>query len=172
MPHASRPAEKLTVRELEVLKLIASGLSTKEIASELKITFKTAACHRMRMMDKLALHRVADLTRYAIRHGYVDLGGNGGPGERQAELFERIKATEAKYRKAIEDYGAFIQDRPALGLNNPDGVTGTRRLRQAEEAAHEEYHAALIALKNFLLREGNPETIQRIPQPELKKWGP
>jgi len=173
MPHANGPAEKLTLRELEVLKLIASGLSTKEIASSLKITFKTAACHRMRMMDKLAIHRVADLTRYAIRHGYVDLGGNGNSGDRQSELFERIKATEATYRKAMDDYGAFIKDRPMLGLNNPDGVTGARRLRQAEEGAHEEYHAALIALKNFLLGEGNkPEAIQRTPAPEFKKWGP
>ena len=39
-----------------------------------------------------------------------------------------------------------------IGLTNPDGATGARRLRLAEEMAHQEYHAALVSLKNFLFR--------------------
>jgi DNA-binding CsgD family transcriptional regulator len=155
MPLAMGGGEKLTLREVEVLKLIANGLTTKRIARSLDITFKTAACHRLRIMEKLDVHGVADLTRYAIRHGYVDLGGNGRASERQKDLFEHVRAAELRYRKAMEEYGAFIKNREDLGLTNPDGITGARRLRHAEEMAHQEYHAALIALKNFLFREIN-----------------
>jgi len=145
--------EELTPREIEVLKLLATGLSTKQLSRSLGISFKTAACHRSRIMAKLGIHGIANLTRYAIQSGYVDLGGADGQGDQtQAKLFERIKITEAKYRQATEDYGAFIRERDSIGLANPDSSTGARRLRQAEELAHQEYHAALVALKDFLLR--------------------
>jgi DNA-binding CsgD family transcriptional regulator len=145
-------AEKLTPREIEVLKLVANGLSTKEIARSLGITFKTAACHRSRITDKLDIHGVASLTKYAIRCGYVELDGNRGLGDIQPELFERVRTAETKYRRAMEEYGAFLKERESLGLNNPDGSAGLRRLRQTEELAHQEYHAALVALKNLLFR--------------------
>jgi DNA-binding CsgD family transcriptional regulator len=63
--------ELLTVRELEVLQSIASGYSTKETAHRLGMSFKTAACHRYRLMEKLAIHDTASLVRYAIREGLV-----------------------------------------------------------------------------------------------------
>jgi DNA-binding CsgD family transcriptional regulator len=152
MASAIGPVEKLTPRELEVLKLIASGLSTKEIASSLGMAFKTAVCHRSRIMAKLDIHDVANLTRYAIRNGYVDLGPpSESPRGIPAELFERVRTTEAKYHRAIDNYGAFLREREAIGLSSPDGSTGARRLRQAEEFAHHEYHAALVALKDFLV---------------------
>src|SRR5690242_3362370 len=91
MVSATGPEESLTSREVEVLKLIANGLSTKEIAHSLGIAFKTAACHRSRIMAKLDIHNVANLTRYAIRSGYVGIGtASGGPNGIQLELFERI----------------------------------------------------------------------------------
>jgi DNA-binding CsgD family transcriptional regulator len=150
---ANVECEKLTPREVAVLKLIASGFSTKQIARSLEITFKTAACHRSRIVAKLGIHGVANLTRYAIRNGYVDAGDPRAIRERQQEVFENIKVAETKYRQAMEQYGTFIKDRDSIGLPNPDGSTGARRLRQAEEMAHQEYHRALIALKNFLLHE-------------------
>jgi DNA-binding NarL/FixJ family response regulator len=61
----------LTTRELEVLKCIAEGHATKKVASMLGITFKTAACHRYRVMDKLDLHTTTSLVHYAIRTGLV-----------------------------------------------------------------------------------------------------
>jgi DNA-binding NarL/FixJ family response regulator len=64
-------AETLTRREMEVLKYIAAGYSTKQVAGLLGITFKTAACHRYRVMDKLGIHETASLVRYAIRHGMI-----------------------------------------------------------------------------------------------------
>jgi DNA-binding CsgD family transcriptional regulator len=59
----------LAARELEVLKCIAEGHATKEVASMLGIAFKTAACHRYRGMDNLGIHSTASLVRYAIRTG-------------------------------------------------------------------------------------------------------
>ena len=61
----------LTAREREVLQLVAEGKTTKEIASILGISFKTAESHRTRIMEKLNIHETAGLVRYAVRHGLV-----------------------------------------------------------------------------------------------------
>ena len=63
--------ERLTPREIQVLRLIAEGLSTKEIAHRLKITFKTAVSHRTHLLQKLGIHESATLVRLAIRAGLV-----------------------------------------------------------------------------------------------------
>ncbi len=63
--------ESLTRREREVLKCIAEGNSTKQVAGMLGITFKTASCHRGRIMDKLGVHNLAGLVRYAIRERMI-----------------------------------------------------------------------------------------------------
>jgi DNA-binding NarL/FixJ family response regulator len=65
------PANELTTRQREVLQLIAEGLSTKEIASELGISLKTAQTHRANVMDRVGVHKVSNLVRYAIREGIV-----------------------------------------------------------------------------------------------------
>ncbi len=62
---------RLTLRELEVLKCIASGRSNKKIAGELHISVKTVETHRTRIMRKLNLHGTADLVRYAMMHGMI-----------------------------------------------------------------------------------------------------
>ncbi len=68
------PAEAdLTPREREVLQLIAEGKSTKQTASGLGVSVKTIETHRHNIMEKLAIHNVAELTRYAIRQGITDL---------------------------------------------------------------------------------------------------
>jgi DNA-binding NarL/FixJ family response regulator len=64
--------ELLTPRELEVLKLIAEGHSSKEIATMLVISIKTVDQHRTNMLDKLRMHDRVDLTRYAIRRGLIE----------------------------------------------------------------------------------------------------
>lgn len=61
----------LSPREREVLKLIASGLSSKAIARALDISPKTVETHRSRLMTKLDLHSVADLVRYAVETGFL-----------------------------------------------------------------------------------------------------
>jgi DNA-binding NarL/FixJ family response regulator len=64
--------EILTEREREVLRLIAQGLSSKEIAARLRISTRTVESHRARLMRKLEVHSVALLTQLAIRQGLVE----------------------------------------------------------------------------------------------------
>ena len=63
----------LTVRELEVLQLLAEGKSTKQIALSLSISVKTIESHRNRVMQKINVSNIADLTKYAIREGIISL---------------------------------------------------------------------------------------------------
>ena len=63
--------DPISSREREVLQLIAEGKSTKDIASLLGISVKTADSHRSRLMRKLDIHEVASLVRYAVRKGLV-----------------------------------------------------------------------------------------------------
>jgi DNA-binding NarL/FixJ family response regulator len=64
--------ELLTPRELEVLKLIAEGHTSKEIAAMLVISIKTVDRHRSNMLDKLGMRDRVELTRYAIRRGLIE----------------------------------------------------------------------------------------------------
>lgn len=63
--------DPLTLREREVLQLIAEGHKTKQVASKLGISVKTAESHRTRIMNKLDIHETAGLVRYAIRRGLI-----------------------------------------------------------------------------------------------------
>jgi DNA-binding NarL/FixJ family response regulator len=67
-----RKATELTSREGEVLQLIAEGFSNKQIAAELSISIKTVEKHRQQVMNKLNIHDVAGLTRYAISKGMIE----------------------------------------------------------------------------------------------------
>ena len=62
---------QLTNREREVLQLIVEGLSNKEIAEQLHLSVKTIGNHRINLMEKLDIHNVSDLTKYAIRKGII-----------------------------------------------------------------------------------------------------
>jgi DNA-binding NarL/FixJ family response regulator len=66
------PVERLTPRQREILQLIAEGHSTKEIAHTLNISVKTAETHRTQIMERLGIHDIAGLVRYAIRAGLID----------------------------------------------------------------------------------------------------
>jgi DNA-binding NarL/FixJ family response regulator len=70
--NAKRVGASLTSRELEVLQLIAEGHANKQIAAELCISIKTVEKHRQQAMDKLNIHDIAGLTRYAINKGIID----------------------------------------------------------------------------------------------------
>jgi DNA-binding NarL/FixJ family response regulator len=69
---SSRKSSELTSREAEVLQLIAEGYSNKQIAAELAISIKTVEKHRQQVMNKLSIHDVAGLTRYAISKGMIE----------------------------------------------------------------------------------------------------
>jgi DNA-binding NarL/FixJ family response regulator len=65
------PLEQLTPRQREILQLVAEGKSTKEIAYALDIGIKTVESHRLQLMDRLNIHDVPGLVRYAVRSGLV-----------------------------------------------------------------------------------------------------
>ena len=68
---SERPSDPLSGRERQVLQLIAEGNTTKQIAKLLGISAKTVETHRTKLMQKLDIHEIAGLARYAIRHGLV-----------------------------------------------------------------------------------------------------
>lgn len=69
---ANTPEQSLTLREREVLQLLAEGNNSKDVATALNITVKTVETHRSNLMAKLDLHSLADLVRYAIRNNIVE----------------------------------------------------------------------------------------------------
>ena len=70
---SSKSIPDLTPRETEVLQLIAEGYSTKQIADKLYLSARTVDFHRANISQKLGVHDIAGLTKYAIRHGLVKI---------------------------------------------------------------------------------------------------
>jgi len=70
---ADSPFEALKTREREVLQLVAEGKSTKQIALELHVSSKTIEANRRQIMEKLQIHSIAELTKYAVREGLTTL---------------------------------------------------------------------------------------------------
>lgn len=68
----AQPGDQLTPRQLEVLQLVAGGLSTKEIARRLDLSVKTVDTHRSTLMRLLDIHEVTGLVLYALRAGLID----------------------------------------------------------------------------------------------------
>lgn len=66
------PFEALSRKEITVLRLVAEGLSAKEIGSKLELSAKTIEGHRSAIMRKLGFRKATELVRYAIRHGLID----------------------------------------------------------------------------------------------------
>jgi DNA-binding NarL/FixJ family response regulator len=70
---AGHPGRNLSIRELDVLKRIAEGHTTKEIAFAMGVSTKTVETHRLHLMSKLDVKSVAELTKYAVREGLTTL---------------------------------------------------------------------------------------------------
>ncbi|HKR07645.1 MAG TPA: DNA-binding response regulator [Gemmatimonadaceae bacterium] len=66
-----QPLSKLTSRQVEVLRLVAEGHRTREIADKLSLSIKTVESHRGELMKRLGMHDVVSLVRYALRSGLV-----------------------------------------------------------------------------------------------------
>ena len=71
-PNEGRESQILTLHECEVLRLISSGLTNKQIAERLFISVKTVETHRTNIMQKLDIHTIAELVRYAIKVGLIE----------------------------------------------------------------------------------------------------
>src|SRR3989440_4324457 len=67
------PLKKLTPRQVQVLQLIAEGKSTKQVALDLDISAKTVECHRTQLMERLDIHDIASLVRFAIKVGLLEI---------------------------------------------------------------------------------------------------
>ena len=70
--HVTNPIDLLTSREREVLQLVAEGKTNKEIATGLNLSVYTVEAHRGKIMEKLNLHSVSEMVRFAIRNGLID----------------------------------------------------------------------------------------------------
>jgi two-component system response regulator NreC len=70
--HVSNPIDLLSSREREVLQMLAEGKTNKEIAVVLNLSVYTVDAHRGRIMEKLNLHSINELVRFAVRNGLVD----------------------------------------------------------------------------------------------------
>ena len=72
-PPGKKNEGELSIREMEVLCLLADGLTNKDAAERLFLSVNTVACHRQNLMKKLGLKNTAGLTKYALRKGYISL---------------------------------------------------------------------------------------------------
>jgi len=70
--HVTNPIDMLTSREREVLQMLAEGKTNKEIATVLNLSVYTVDAHRGRIMEKLNLHSINELVRFAVRNGLID----------------------------------------------------------------------------------------------------
>ena len=70
--HVTHPIDLLTSREREVLQMLAEGKTNKEIATVLNLSVYTVDAHRGRIMEKLNLHSINELVRFALRNGLID----------------------------------------------------------------------------------------------------
>ena len=70
--HVTNPIDLLTSREREVLQMLAEGKTNKEIAVILNLSVYTVDAHRGRIMEKLNLHSINELVRFAVRNGLID----------------------------------------------------------------------------------------------------
>jgi DNA-binding NarL/FixJ family response regulator len=78
-PSAKASNIELTLREAEVLQLIAEGFANKQIAAELGLSVKTVEKHRQQVMNKLNIHDTAGLVRHAVAHGIIETNLAGVP---------------------------------------------------------------------------------------------
>jgi DNA-binding CsgD family transcriptional regulator len=106
------PGTRLTTREVTVLKLMADGLTTKEIAASLGVTFKTVASHRTHILEKLNFHETVLAVRWAIRTGLIDarvfystMNKPGKIAGRHLELYESQQFTTHHLPSSFGHYG-------------------------------------------------------------------
>ena len=70
--HVTDPIDLLSTREREVLQMIAESKTNKDIANALNLSVYTVEAHRGRIMEKLNLHSIGELVRFAVRNGLID----------------------------------------------------------------------------------------------------
>jgi len=66
------PHEKLSIREMQVMKMVASGLTNKEIADQLHLSINTVRTYRVRILEKISVRKTNELIWYAVKYGLVE----------------------------------------------------------------------------------------------------
>jgi DNA-binding CsgD family transcriptional regulator len=144
--------DRLTPRECEVLHLIAAGRTTKQIAADLGITFKTAATHRAHIMEKLDLHGVAELVRYSLRQQQLLLHTERQ--RREQECLAQLREREKVYRASAKRYKELVEMAKAAAWRaDADGQQALYGAHTNEREALEAYVKALKAFTDMLLEE-------------------
>ena len=139
----------LTARECQVLRLIAAGVSTRQIASTLGISFKTAVTHRTRLMEKLGLHNVADVTRYALRQ--YESVPDSEQKQPNRELLDQLQAMKENSRATRAEHNT-ITEATKTAKWSADGAQALYHAATLERQAAEKYVQALEAFIDPLLR--------------------
>jgi len=153
--------EHLTPRELEVLKLICEGHSTQQIARRLGVAFKTAACHRHRILDKCGVHNAVGLLLWAIKQGIVSVDQQcvvtqaarrteeheaasltiSGPHRTREALAKDVDEALSRYLEASRRFLEATKDVPS-GVPSPDGALRIQLPAANRQLAYEAYRQA------------------------------
>ena len=119
----------LTPREREVTRLIASGRSSKQIAGDLGISFRTVVCHRFRIFQKLGVTNTAELVAQAVRMGLVDFfSGSSAPPDSDQPLSYRMTAMREENAKERQFLAALLSESRLL---REQCAAGRRDLKEA-----------------------------------------
>lgn len=163
-----------TPRELQVLRLICEGHSTKQVAGLLGISTKTAACHRMRLMEKANVHDPINLLRWAIRRGYVTVERPSAParepepetvsnwsvtigdGAMVGKLTFAIDQARKRFLDVSRELGQAAGE-VSMGIHGPDRILRFDPPEDPRRVAYEEYQKARRNLDEFLLAESGEE---------------
>jgi len=157
--------EHLTPRELEVLKLICEGLSTRQIAGQVGTAFKTVACHRFRIMEKAGVDNAVGLLLWAIRQGIISIDQQGvvtqtvqaaeehaatltpisGPHRTRDTLAKDVDEALSRYLEASRRFLDVTQDVPS-GAPNPDGALRIQLPARDQRFAYKAYRRAMKRL--------------------------
>ena len=163
-----------TRREIEVLQLICSGYTTKEIAAHLRISMKTAMCHRSRLVSKAEARTPVQLYPWALRQGYLTIQSepkfafpstetarqDPAPTDTKAQTESQLLANAEYARVQYEMFRAKIKATPAT-RENPRSQRA-RRLAAATHQARLIYNAASRAASTFIARTNGQFCIRPI----------
>jgi DNA-binding CsgD family transcriptional regulator len=143
--------DPLSRREREILNLIAAGRTSRQIAADLGIAWKTVVCHRTRIMQKLGLHRTADVVRYAITCRQ-DL-----PAAEQElleqEALSRLREAENAWRMAGQHYKDVVARAGAASWKtDADYQAAVCSADREEREALKKYAAAVEVLAELVLK--------------------
>jgi hypothetical protein len=125
-------------------------MSSKTIAATLGISFKTVITHRTRLMEKLGLHNVADVTRYALRQ--YESVPDSEQKQPNRELLYQLQAAKENYRATVAEHNTITEATKTAKWSADDGAQALYHAATLERQAAEKYVQALEAFIDPLLR--------------------